>query len=129
MRLHQRPLFLPKPDQFTYSGLPFSTSSEAMNTSGLGIPAFCSAAAAYPLVADVQMAQRGLGPLLTGSSSLIISRTPGSATMPLRPFRVDCTTIAFSKRCASRYVDVGLSKVTSDTCVLTSSSSGSSTPQ
>lgn len=95
---------------YTYSGFPLSTSSETTNASGFGMPAFWSAAVAYVFVADVQIAQRGLGPLLTGSSSVMISRTPGSAMMPLRPFRVELATIASSKRFASRWVDGGVSE-------------------
>ena len=49
--------------RFTYSGLPFSTSSETTKTSGVGTPTAFKAEAAYPAVAEVQIAHFGLGSL------------------------------------------------------------------
>ncbi len=47
----------------TYAGFPFSTSSATTKTSGIVTPAMPRAAVAYFLVAEVQMAQLGLGSL------------------------------------------------------------------
>ena len=47
----------------TYSGFPFSTSSETTKTSGTGTPTAFKADVAYTTVADVQMAHLGFGNL------------------------------------------------------------------
>ena len=52
----------------THLGLPRSTSSERMKTSGSAMPAAAMAGDAYLRVADVHTAQRGLGRCLAGAS-------------------------------------------------------------
>lgn len=52
----------------TYSGLPFSTSSDTTKTSGTGMPAAFRAAVAYEMVAEVQIAHFGFGSLQCGPS-------------------------------------------------------------
>ena len=52
----------------THFGLPRSTSSERMKTSGSAMPAAAMAGDAYLRVADVHTAQRGLGRCLAGAS-------------------------------------------------------------
>ena len=111
----------------TYSGLPFSTSSETTKTSGIGTPTAVSAEVAYTIVAEVQIAHLGVGSLWCGPSCChgacrsavitwignvemriartfcMISRTPGRAMIPWRPFFVDSEMIASSKRLASAW--------------------------
>ena len=49
------------PGNETYNGLPFTTSSDVINTSGTGTPAISSADEAYGRVAEVQIAQQAFG--------------------------------------------------------------------
>lgn len=48
-------------DHNAHAGLPFSTSSATTKASGTSMPAAFNAALAYFRVADVQIAQTGLG--------------------------------------------------------------------
>ena len=57
-----------RPARATHLGLPRSTSSERMKTSGSAMPAAAMAGDAYLRVADVHTAQRGLGRCLAGAS-------------------------------------------------------------
>lgn len=52
----------------TNFGLPCVTSFADTNTSGLVIPAILRACSAYALVADVQIAHAGFGPVAAGKS-------------------------------------------------------------